>query len=300
MIRPIDAYPGKVAPVSSEYPDGKAQNITSPGDGTGTPWEAKLVNDLFGFQQFITSKAGITPSGTPDNATASQQFDAMWKLLNVRSAVHNITADANYTLTTGQNLYAKLEITDTGVVLSAGRDIIIDDVGRILIFTNSTLQTLTVKVSGGSGVAVLAGGSAVLVSDGTDVTNFNDFAGSSGREVATAAEIRTGTNNEKVITPLGINSTILGMGQTYQDVTGSRVLNVTYTNTTGKPIWVSLYGTSAAATNNISVEIDGVPNCSRTTSPASYSNSVQAIIPNGSTYKATVVNSSVTIWIELR
>ena len=106
-IRPTDEYPGKVATPTGEYPDGKAQNITSPGDGTGTPWEAKLVNDLFGFQQYLTNQAGITPSGTPDNATSSQYFEAMWKLLNLRVVTHNLTSDANYTLTADQNLYKK-------------------------------------------------------------------------------------------------------------------------------------------------------------------------------------------------
>ena len=169
-IRPTDEYPGKVAAPTADYPDGKAQNITSPGDGTGTPWEAKLVNDIFGFQQFITSEAGITPSGTPDNATASQYFEAIWKLLNVRSVTHNIAADTNYTLTAAQNIYTWLTVTDTGVLLTAGRDIIIDAVGRFLLFTNSTAQILTVKVSGGSGIAVPAGVTTILVSDGTEVT----------------------------------------------------------------------------------------------------------------------------------
>ena len=169
-VRPIDEYPGKVSAPTADYPDGKAQNITSPGDGTGTPWEAKFVNDVFGFQQFLTSEAGITPSGTPDNATASQYFDAIWKLLNVRSVTHDITADANYTLTADQNLYTWLTITDTGVLLTTGRDIIIDAIGRMLLFTNSTAQELTVKVSGGTGVAIPAGVTSILVSNGTDVS----------------------------------------------------------------------------------------------------------------------------------
>ncbi len=210
MIRPIDAYPGKVATPTSEYPDGKAQNITSPGDGTGTPWEAKLVNDIFGFQQFITAKAGITPNGTPDNATASQQFDALWKLLNARALTFNLTANANYTLTADQNLYGNLTITDTGVVLTAGRDIIVDTVGRLFLFTNSTAQTLTVKTLAGTGIAVAAGGSTALICDETDVLDFASFSGG-GLSIASTAEAQTGTDNTKAITPLrlreGLNAT---------------------------------------------------------------------------------------------
>lgn len=168
-IRPIDEYVGKVTAPTADYPDGKAQNITSPGDGTGTPWEAKLVNDIFGFQQFLTSKAGITPSGTPDNATTSQYFEAIWKLLNVRALTYNIVSDVDLTLTAAQNLYAKITITDTGVVLTTGRNVILDNVGRVLIFTNSTAQTLTVKTAAGTGIAVPAGATATLLNDGVNV-----------------------------------------------------------------------------------------------------------------------------------
>jgi len=289
MIRPIDAYPGKVATPTAEYPDGKAQNITSPGDGTGTPWEAKLVNDLFGFQQYITAKAGITPNGTPDNATASQQFDALWKLLNARPLTFNLTVDANYTLTADQNLYGNLTITDTGVVLTAARDIIVDTVGRLFLFTNSTARTLTVRTLGGTGIAVAAGASAALICDETDVLDFGDFS-SAGREVATAAEIRTGTDNEKVVTPLGINDTILGMGQTWQDVTASRAINTTYTNTTGRPIYIMIH-TDGSLRN---IQIDGINVAASSAGGGNLTNTF--IIPNGSTYRTDFFDQ----WLELR
>lgn len=301
MIRPIDAYPGKVATPTTEYPDGKAQNITSPGDGTGTPWEAKLVNDLFGFQQFITAKAGITPSGTPDDAVTSQQFDALWKLLNARVLTFNLTVDANYTLTADQNLYGNLTITDTGVVLTAGRDIIVDAVGRFFLFTNSTAQTLTVKTAAGTGIAVAAGSSVVLVCDETNVVNFSDFAGGR-REVATAAEIRTGTDNEKVVTPLGINETILGMGQTWQDVTSSRSNNVIYTNSTGKPIMLSYNSTSTGSSNSqMQIYVDGFLSENRNGDSSSGNRSnVTIIVPDGSTYKYNIDVGSVSLLLELR
>jgi hypothetical protein len=182
-IRPIDEYTGKVA-TDANYPDGKAQNITSPGDGTGTPWEAKLVNDIFGFQQYLTNLAGITPSGTPDNASTSQYFQAIWKLLNVRPLTYNIVSDVDLTLTAAQNIYAKITITDTGVVLTTGRNVILDNVGRMFIFTNSTAQTLTVKTAAGTGVAIPAGGSSILINNGTGVTLLTTAAPTTDYELA--------------------------------------------------------------------------------------------------------------------
>ena len=81
-INPESQYPGKIAPSTPNYPYGQARNITVPRDGTGTPWEAALVNDLFGWQQRLLSLAGITPSGTPEDALASQYTQAISFLLN--------------------------------------------------------------------------------------------------------------------------------------------------------------------------------------------------------------------------
>lgn len=76
-INPESRYPGQISPSDAEYPYGKARNITQPGDGSGTPWEAALVNDIFGFQQALLSAAEITPSGDPETATNSQYLNAL-------------------------------------------------------------------------------------------------------------------------------------------------------------------------------------------------------------------------------
>lgn len=79
-IKPSARYAGKIDTSDpTGYPLGKAQNITVAGDGTGTPWEEAIVNDLFGFQQELLNKAGITiaGSGTPDKVGASEYFDAI-------------------------------------------------------------------------------------------------------------------------------------------------------------------------------------------------------------------------------
>lgn len=85
-ISPKTEYSGQVDTTDSVgYPEGKARNITDPGDGTGTPWEAKMVNDIFGFQQSLLSAAGEVPSGTPDKVGASQYFDALESRITTRT-----------------------------------------------------------------------------------------------------------------------------------------------------------------------------------------------------------------------
>lgn len=82
-IVPETKYAGKITPASADYPYGEARNITLPGDGTGTPWEAGLVNDIFGFQQALLSAASIVPTGNPEKVGASQYLQSLQKLFSV-------------------------------------------------------------------------------------------------------------------------------------------------------------------------------------------------------------------------
>ena len=89
-INPETQYPGKVAASSAPYPYGQAQNITTPGDGTGTPWEAALLNDIFGFQQALLKAAGnIVPSGSPDQVGTSQYLQSVIEIAAGRAHVYD-------------------------------------------------------------------------------------------------------------------------------------------------------------------------------------------------------------------
>lgn len=79
-INPASEYPGKTAGATVNYPKGEARNVTTPGDGTGTPWLASLINDIWGLLQGLLIDAGITESGSPDTALVSQYQEAIRKL----------------------------------------------------------------------------------------------------------------------------------------------------------------------------------------------------------------------------
>ncbi len=79
---PKDIYPAQTVSGDAGYPHGKARNRSTPGDGTGTPWEERLVNDIFGFQQALLEEALVTPSGVPDAVGASQYLDALKLLIS--------------------------------------------------------------------------------------------------------------------------------------------------------------------------------------------------------------------------
>ena len=95
---------------------------------------------------------------------------------------------------------------------------------------------------------------------------------------------------ETLVTPLGV-------GQTWQDVTASRASGTTYTNTTGRPIFVVV--SQSSSTTNYSIQVNGV-NINSFTS-AGYSTACSAVVPSGATYKLTGGSLASPIgWAELR
>lgn len=76
-INPSTSFPSNTTTPNASYPYGGARDVVSPGDGSGTPFVAEMLNDIFGFQQAVLTEADITPSGVPDTATDSQYLDAL-------------------------------------------------------------------------------------------------------------------------------------------------------------------------------------------------------------------------------
>lgn len=88
----------------------------------------------------------------------------------------------------------------------------------------------------------------------------------------------------------------IGVGQTWQNVTASRVAGTTYTNTTGKPITLTV---QLQDTSDHAIEVGGVDVCRTDLSGVSGSFiSLIAIVPNGFTYRLRA--SAFSYWSELR
>ena len=103
-----------------------------------------------------------------------------------------------------------------------------------------------------------------------------------------------------VVGQTAINGVVGGLGsggQTWQDVTASRALGTTYTNSTGKPIMVFVTktntGNSAWPFYVNSVYIMYV-------NAYGTNNSTGVIIPNGATYMADTIAGTLLKWVELR
>jgi hypothetical protein len=92
-------------------------------------------------------------------------------------------------------------------------------------------------------------------------------------------------------------SRTLGDGQSWQDLTASRSAGVTYTNTSGRPKFVSVFATNGAAARGL--HVGGLLVAQLTPiSSGTISSTVYAIVPNGVTYSLTA-GASITTWMEL-
>lgn len=160
-------------------------------------------------------------------------------------------------------------------------------------------------------------GDIVVSSSGTVFTIDNDavtFA--KMQNIATSKLLGRATAGSGDVEELGIGSGLslsgsnltalcVGVGQTWQNLTGSRVLGTTYYNTTGKPIAVIVSGNQGTLGNNYSATVNGVvifvsaypPGVGNPVSPASF------IVPHNQSYSVqnnTGTSFSITNWSELR
>jgi len=177
---------------------------------------ARIMRDQNIYRSLSDGNQGNDPLTNP----TFWQID-QWRM---NTATHNITADSDYTLTSEQNNFGKVIITDTGVVLTGAINIIVSDDEKDFIIHNDTAQSLTIKTSGGIGVVLLAGTTIWLLCDGINIILASD-----GLDIASTAEAQAQTNDTKAISPLKLKEALQGANQSlttsgYQKLPGGLIL----------------------------------------------------------------------------
>ena len=94
----------------------------------------------------------------------------------------------------------------------------------------------------------------------------------------------------------------IGVNQTWQDVKDQRQAGVTYTNTTGRPIFVIIKGSVNFGIPNAPVLVDDVVVGEILDHTKASPSFISFIVPQGSKYKADlpIGVSAITFWVELR
>lgn len=202
-------------------------------DGTAVTWieNQTILNgsSLISTTDLATTTTpGIVEEATPSEMSAgtASKFPAADTIKgyidglgysNIQRVVVNFSTDANYTLSSTENTYFQIEMTDTGVVLTAAREVIIASSNKIFSFINSTAQTLTVKTSGGAGVTIHANGLKYnLYCDATNV-----YPSTDGSQLQVPIATTSGTSVSYTGIPSGIKKvTIHLMGVSTNGVSG--------------------------------------------------------------------------------
>lgn len=161
---------------------------------------------------------------------------------------------------------SKYEIYNTGV-----DDVIVTRVGGDTIVVSNTTNTVT-------SITLKAGDSIELVNLGSGTLWYH--AGGT-------AQLRNSTG-----------APLLGINQTWQNVGASRAANTTYTNSTGKPIFVLPSWTANASNFSVASLIDGVQ-VSLTNVNSTMTTLSPLIVPPNSTYRFNS-SAAITSWFEIR
>ena len=142
---------------------------------------------------------------------------------------------------------------------------------------------------------------SLIKKDGTVITTIpatglfnNTLTSTNTNQALTAAQ-------GKVLKDLADNklttTSAFGVGQTWTDLTGSRTLGTTYTNSTGKAIYVSVrVGMTAGA--GMTATVSGLQVCEGFAQNSATQAWAGFIVPNGSTYSVSA--SSLNTWSEMR
>jgi hypothetical protein len=235
---------------------------------TGNPLKlikgTEINDELNAIQTAVATKADLASPAFTGNPTAATQ------------------ASGNSTSRLATTAFVQQEIiaNEASVAITGGT------IANVAI-TGGTLSGLTTDLAvadGGTGASTLAA-NAVLLGNGTSA--IQTVAPSTSGNVLTS----NGTTWTSAI-PASV-----GIGQTWQDVTGSRVKNTTYTNSTGKPIMVNVFVSSSDTGGDVNLVVGGVTIARVNNYTPETGMTLSGIVPNSTTYS---ISNDFSFWVELR
>ncbi|EMF4352970.1 hypothetical protein AAEZ94_001119 [Providencia rettgeri] len=170
--------------------------------------------------------------------------------------------------------------------------------GRVLIPKAPSGQTISLLSS--ENIVQVTGNSTANIISQKGVT---DLANAKLDKSSVVQSV--GTSETNVISQKALTNALIGFNQKFEDLKSQREKNVLYTNTTGKPIFitVSVFTTSVVTGIGITLYIDNVKFLTRgggSANDGTYKGtSATAIIPPGSSYKIES-SGEIDSWGELR
>jgi hypothetical protein len=250
----------------------------------GTNFYDLQAQNLTGTLAIAKGGTGQTTANAAFNALAPSQVSASGKYL--KSDGTN-TAFDQIDISTG-DITGTLPVLNggTGVTTSTGS-------GNNVLSTSPTINTptFTAPVLGTPASGNLANCTFPTLNQNTTGT----AAG-----LSTTLAVASGGTGQTTAANAGSALGAIGVGQTTQDVSGSRAINTNYSNGTGRPImvYVSTVNGSPSSTTALQAVVDGIT-ILYTGLQANRRAAVTFIVPAGSTY-SIVTGDTIQTWCELR
>ena len=297
------SFPAGTKDVFIVYPSSKGVWLDASGNaiGLGTPAAfvatnvtgLPLTTGITGTLPVANGGTGVTTSTGSGNTVLSTSPTLVTPNLGTPSALVGTNITGTATAFTASNVTTNANLT--GAVTSVG------NASSLGSFTSAQLATaLTDETGTGANVfatsptlvtPILGTPTSGTLTNCTFPTLNQNTTGSSGSCTGNAAT----------------SSGSIGNGQTWQNLTASRALATTYTNSTGRSIAIQVSATSGASgVVTLTMVIAGVTfptNQNQTASGGTQSSYRDAIIPSGATYIITTTGTStatLALWVELR
>lgn len=228
----------------------------------------EINTEFNAIQTAVATKADLASPAFTGNPTATTQAtgNSSTRLATTAFVNNQIAANASSVAITGGTI--------DGVAITGG--------------TITGLATDLAVADGGTGASTFTANSVVL-GNGTSALNGNMVApGTSGNVL---------TSNGTTWTSIALG--VIGINQSYVDVTGSRSVGVTYTNSTGKPILVCI-STNISSSNRVTITVGGVVVIdSAFNGTGGGASTGTVIVPDSTTYSCTI-SGTIKSWVELR
>jgi len=277
------------------------------GDGSGNTLPAVAGVDFTTGAQvqnssltFLSSVAGTnTIVGTLTPAITAYQAGQMFSFISAGANTGAVTLNVN-------GVGAKA-VTKLGSTALAAGDITANAI-IIVQYDGTEFQLVAPAALSGLGTMAFQSSSSVSITGGS--ISGVSFTGNITGNASGSSGSCTGNAATATLAALATNVTnALGQGsQSWQDVTSSRALLTTYTNSTGVPIEISVRAISAGSGSfDLTVTVAGTTVGHMTTysANAGYGNLITAIVPIGATYSVsasggTSGTGTLSQWVELR
>jgi len=202
--------------------------------------------------------------------TVNDSITSMLEEAIAGSATIDTWTTDSHTLTeangaTSEARAAILELTDTTVDLTGAGTLIVPDATKIYVVRNATGQTITVKTSAGTGIAVATATANIVYCDATNVVaaiTASTTATTSTEgiiQLATQAQVTAGAETDLAVTPAtlagfaGSLASILTINPTYLTQTATQLTGTTpaIDCETGNYFYITLTGNTTFSFSNV-------------------------------------------------